>query len=140
MDDEAVDADAHADGSSHAQPRPPRSHTAAGAGAASVFAAAGGGHARPHRDAGRRTVGPRQTSRTDGPHRRLRFTNPDDVIAEMLGVPVGDRHKFHRWSGAMLSAGASRFGLVRAMPSAWLFMRYIRKLIQEPPRPAWAMT
>jgi cytochrome P450 PksS len=30
----------------------------------------------------------------------------------------------------MLSAGASRFGLLRAMPSAWLFMRYIRKLIK----------
>ncbi len=56
---------------------------------------------------------------------------PTTIIAEMLGVPVGDRHKFHRWSSAMLSAGASRFGLLRAMPSAWLFMRYIRKLIQK---------
>jgi cytochrome P450 len=54
---------------------------------------------------------------------------PTTIIAEMLGVPVDDRHKFHRWSSAMLSAGASRFGLLRAMPSAWLFMRYIRKLI-----------
>jgi cytochrome P450 len=56
---------------------------------------------------------------------------PTTIIAEMLGVPVGDRHKFHRWSGAMLSAGASRFGLLQAMPSAWLFMRYIRKLIKN---------
>ncbi len=55
---------------------------------------------------------------------------PTTVIAEMLGVPVGDRHKFHHWSSAMLSAGASRFGLLRAMPSALRFMRYIRKLIQ----------
>jgi len=56
---------------------------------------------------------------------------PSTIIAEMLGVPVRDRHKFHRWSSAMLSAGASRFGLLRAMPSAWLFMRYIRKLIES---------
>jgi cytochrome P450 len=54
---------------------------------------------------------------------------PTTIIAEMLGVPVGDRHKFHRWSSAMLSAGASRFGLLWAMPSALRFMRYIRRLI-----------
>ena len=56
---------------------------------------------------------------------------PTTVIAEMLGVPVGDRHKFHRWSGVMLAAGASRFGLLRAMPSARLFIRYIRQLIKS---------
>ncbi|HEY2894393.1 MAG TPA: cytochrome P450, partial [Pirellulales bacterium] len=56
---------------------------------------------------------------------------PTTVIAEMLGVPVGDRHRFHRWSSIMLAAGASRFGLIRAMPSAILFMRYIRKLIKN---------
>ena len=55
---------------------------------------------------------------------------PTTVIAEMLGVPVRDRHKFHRWSGAMLAAGATRFGLLRAMPSALRFMRYIRQLIK----------
>jgi cytochrome P450 len=55
---------------------------------------------------------------------------PTTVIAEMLGVPVADRHKFHRWSGAMLAAGASRFGLLLAMPSALQFMRYIRRLIK----------
>jgi len=54
---------------------------------------------------------------------------PTTIIAEMLGVPVADRHKFHRWGSAMLSAGASRFGLLWAMPSAWRFTRYIRKLI-----------
>jgi len=55
---------------------------------------------------------------------------PTTVIAEMLGVPVADRHKFHRWSSAMLAAGATRFGLLRAMPSALLFMRYIRRFIK----------
>lgn len=55
---------------------------------------------------------------------------PTTVIAEMLGVPVADRHKFHRWSDSMLAAGASRFGLLLAMPSALQFMRYIRRLIK----------
>jgi cytochrome P450 len=55
---------------------------------------------------------------------------PTTVIAEMLGVPVRDRHKFHRWSSVMLLAGASRFGLLWAMPSALRFMRYIRQLIK----------
>jgi cytochrome P450 len=55
---------------------------------------------------------------------------PTTVIAEMLGVPVRDRHKFHRWSSAMLLAGATRFGLLRAMPSALRFMQYIRQLIK----------
>ena len=55
---------------------------------------------------------------------------PTTVIAEMLGVPVRDRHKFHHWSSAMLSAGSSRFGLLWAMPSALRFMRYIRRLIR----------
>jgi cytochrome P450 PksS len=56
---------------------------------------------------------------------------PTTIISEMLGVPVADRHKFHRWSGAMLSAGASRFGFLRAIPSVLRFMRYIRRLIKH---------
>ncbi len=56
---------------------------------------------------------------------------PTTIIAEMLGVPVGDRHRIHRWSSTMLSADASRFGLLWAMPSALFFMRYIRKLIKN---------
>ena len=54
---------------------------------------------------------------------------PTTIIAEMLGVPVRDRHKFHRWSSTMLSAGSSRFGMLRAIPTVWLFMRYIRRFI-----------
>jgi cytochrome P450 len=54
---------------------------------------------------------------------------PTTIIAEMLGVPVGDRHKFNRWSNRILAFGASRWGLVRAIPSIWLFLRYIRRLI-----------
>jgi cytochrome P450 PksS len=54
---------------------------------------------------------------------------PTTIIAEMLGVPVGDRHKFHRWSSTMLAAGATRFGMLRAIPTVWFFMRYIRRFI-----------
>jgi cytochrome P450 PksS len=55
---------------------------------------------------------------------------PTMIISELLGVPLGDRHKIHRWSSAMLTASASRFGLFWAMPNIWLFMRYVRKLIK----------
>jgi cytochrome P450 len=53
---------------------------------------------------------------------------PTTIIAEMLGVPVKDRHKFHRWSSRLISAN-SRRGVLLAVPSVWLFMRYIRKMI-----------
>ena len=56
---------------------------------------------------------------------------PTTIIAEMLGVPAEDRHKFHRWSNAIVSAAASTWGMLKAIPNAWLFMRYIRKLIRQ---------
>jgi cytochrome P450 len=34
---------------------------------------------------------------------------PTTIIAEMLGVPVKDRLKFHRWSSAAVSSSASRY-------------------------------
>ena len=33
---------------------------------------------------------------------------PSTIIAEMLGVPATDRHRFHRWSSAMLSSNSTR--------------------------------
>jgi cytochrome P450 PksS len=56
---------------------------------------------------------------------------PTTIIAEMLGVPVKDRHRFHRWSRALLVAGASSWGIFTAIPSVWRFMRYLRKFIQS---------
>jgi cytochrome P450 PksS len=55
---------------------------------------------------------------------------PTTVIAEMLGVPVADRHRFQRWSQALLLAGASRWGVFLAIPHVWLFLRYVRRLIR----------
>jgi cytochrome P450 len=55
---------------------------------------------------------------------------PATIIAEILGVPVKDRHKFHRWSKALIAAGASTWGLIKAVPNAWNLMRYLRKIIK----------
>jgi cytochrome P450 len=55
---------------------------------------------------------------------------PTTIIAEMLGVPKEDRHKFHRWSRAIVQSNPSGWRMVRAIPSAVLFLRYIRKLVR----------
>jgi cytochrome P450 PksS len=55
---------------------------------------------------------------------------PTTIIAEMLGVPVEDRHKFHRWSSMIVSATTSDWRRLTAIPSIWQFLRYIRKLIR----------
>jgi cytochrome P450 PksS len=49
----------------------------------------------------------------------------------MLGVPTADRHLFQRWSQALVTAGASRWGVLLAIPHVWLFLRYVRRLIRE---------
>ncbi len=54
---------------------------------------------------------------------------PTTIIAEMLGVPAGDRHRFHRWSRAIVSSSPSGWGMLRAVPSVMAFLRYIRRLI-----------
>lgn len=56
---------------------------------------------------------------------------PSIVIAQMLGVPVADRERFHRWSDAMLSLNAMEWlGMMRAAPIVISFFRYIRKLVR----------
>lgn len=56
---------------------------------------------------------------------------PTIVIAEMLGVPVAHRHRFHRWSNALLAASHSSWRMLVAVPNALLFMRYLRGLIKR---------
>jgi cytochrome P450 len=56
---------------------------------------------------------------------------PTTIIAEMLGVPIEDRHKFHRWSSAAISATSSRWGIVVALPQGVAFLRYIRRLVKS---------
>jgi cytochrome P450 len=55
---------------------------------------------------------------------------PATIIAEMLGVPAEDRHKFHRWSNAMMSV-TSNWGMVNALLNVLAFMRYMRKIIEK---------
>lgn len=55
---------------------------------------------------------------------------PTTVIAEFLGVPVADRHKFHRWSARIVSLNWSKWDMVKGIPAVWSFLRYIRKLVK----------
>src|SRR5207244_987866 len=43
---------------------------------------------------------------------------PTMIIAEILGIPGKDRHAFHRWSVAIMSAASSSWGLLKAVPNA----------------------
>ena len=54
---------------------------------------------------------------------------PTTIIAEMLGVPDRDRHRFHRWSRTIVAASPSGWGMLKAIPSAMAFLRYIRRLV-----------
>ena len=56
---------------------------------------------------------------------------PTTIIAELLGVPGGDRSRFHRWSNAVVSSTSGRFGILKAIPGVMAFLRYIRRLIRE---------
>jgi cytochrome P450 len=62
---------------------------------------------------------------------RFALPIPATIIAEMLGVPVEDRHKFHTCSGRMMALGGLKFRLLRALPAAWQFTRYLRRLIKS---------
>ena len=53
---------------------------------------------------------------------------PATIIAEILGVPARDRHRFHRWSNAMLTAKPTHWGKLRIIPHVLAMMRYIRKM------------
>jgi cytochrome P450 len=55
---------------------------------------------------------------------------PATVIAELLGVPAADRHRFHRWSSRVVSISSARDGLL-AIPSLWQFVRYLRRLFER---------
>jgi len=55
---------------------------------------------------------------------------PTTIIAQMLGVPLEDRHKFHRWSSTIVSSNPSGWGMLKAIPNAMAFMGYIRKLVK----------
>jgi cytochrome P450 PksS len=55
---------------------------------------------------------------------------PTTIIAEMLGVPRADQHKFNRWSRAIVSSNPTGWQMLRALPPIWLFLRFIRRLVR----------
>jgi cytochrome P450 PksS len=56
---------------------------------------------------------------------------PVTVIAEILGIPHEDQHKFHRWSNAMLASTAGgKMAHLLVVPNLLAFMSYIRRLIK----------
>ncbi len=55
---------------------------------------------------------------------------PVTVIAEMVGIPVGDRPKFFGWAGKFLES-ISLFGIIRMMPAVHSLTRYIRNLAEQ---------
>ena len=52
------------------------------------------------------------------------------MIGRILGVPVEDNAKFHRWTKTFVSAGTNRNPFV-LIPSIMGFMGYLKKLIKE---------
>jgi cytochrome P450 PksS len=56
---------------------------------------------------------------------------PTTIIAEMLGVPARDRHRFQRWSRAIVSVDLSFWGIMTVIPPLWALMRFIRSLVRE---------
>jgi cytochrome P450 PksS len=55
---------------------------------------------------------------------------PLTVIGELLGVPDGDRSRFHRLSRASLAA-SSILDALRGVPNLWVITRQLRALIAE---------
>lgn len=55
---------------------------------------------------------------------------PTTIIAEMLGVPAEDCSKFNRWSNTVMQVSTTRWGILRAIPDVWSFVRYIRMLVR----------
>jgi cytochrome P450 len=54
---------------------------------------------------------------------------PMTIITEILGVPTEDRHKFHKWSKAVVSLSSPNATL-RVIPSVWMFLRYLRRFFE----------
>ncbi len=55
---------------------------------------------------------------------------PLRIIAEILGIPKEDSHKFHKWSTKAVSM-QSTFQALLATPTLLIFMRYLRKLFAQ---------
>jgi cytochrome P450 PksS len=54
---------------------------------------------------------------------------PMTIITEILGVPTGDQHKFHKWSKAVVALSSPN-PTVRVLPAIWMFIRYLRRFFK----------
>lgn len=54
---------------------------------------------------------------------------PLAVIADLLGIPPGDRDRFHRWSTALFRPPTA-LNVMRILPSIYALMRHLRKLFR----------
>lgn len=54
---------------------------------------------------------------------------PLAVITDILGVPVADRGKFHKWSNAIVAVNSLRPPL-SVIPSVWFFVRFLRRFFR----------
>ena len=55
---------------------------------------------------------------------------PLTIIGRILGVPVEDNTRFHRWSTTLLSAGTN-MNYFTLIPAIMSFMSYLKKLIKD---------
>jgi len=55
---------------------------------------------------------------------------PLTMIGRILGIPVADNQKFHRWTQVVVSAGTNR-NLVALIPALIRFMGYLKRSIRE---------
>ena len=55
---------------------------------------------------------------------------PTTIIAELLGAPAQDRHRFHRWTSVLISSSTSTWGKLKMLPAVWALLRYCRNLVR----------
>ena len=56
---------------------------------------------------------------------------PTTIIAELVGVPVEDRHRFHRWSAKVVALSPTAGPeMLLSIPAAVAFLKYIRQQIR----------
>jgi cytochrome P450 PksS len=56
---------------------------------------------------------------------------PATIIAELIGVPAEDRHRFHRWSAKVVSLSPTAGPeMLLSIPAALAFLKYIQRQIR----------
>lgn len=57
---------------------------------------------------------------------------PATIIAELVGVPADDRHRFHRWSAKVVALSPTAGPeMLFSLPSALAFLKYIQQQIRK---------